>query len=301
MNISKRRNLLALGIALAIAVPLQAGSYRWTTSGPEPGFIFQIVVNPQDSASLHLTAGSYGSLLFDTRDRGQSWKQNDFLSFANELIQDPSNGNVLYTLSSTAGVFGLLKTLDGGQTWFPAQCGSPQLCDGCDCGVGSEHALCRRVLRHAGRPEPGFSERRWRGELGPRRERVCRELRRQGRRRSVRAGRCLRPPERRRRQECRRGIDVGTDRLGAVRIPPPVRPVRSRNGLPGNLGLGRLQDRRWGSNLESPPTRGWRTMRSTTSRSTRRTRRSCLLRPAGPRRRTPASSSRRTAVRAGRP
>lgn len=47
MLISVRRILLAMGIAVAMALPLRAGSYRWTTSGPEPGLIIQIVVNPQ--------------------------------------------------------------------------------------------------------------------------------------------------------------------------------------------------------------------------------------------------------------
>ncbi|MFY9550102.1 MAG: S-layer homology domain-containing protein [Thermoanaerobaculia bacterium] len=112
-------------MSLLLACPLLGGHYTWTTAGPEPGFVFQIVVNPQDSNSIHVTAGFYGSMLFDTTDGSQSWRQNEALSFAGQLIQDPSNGDILYTRGYSAGRSVLLKTLNGGMSWSITGSGIP--------------------------------------------------------------------------------------------------------------------------------------------------------------------------------
>jgi photosystem II stability/assembly factor-like uncharacterized protein len=115
------------GVFLLIAMPcaIFAGSYTWTTAGPEPGMVMQIVVNPQNSNSIHLISGYYGSLLFETADQGDSWRENEALSFANRLVQDPTAGSVVYTLTSLGGISGLFKSLDGGKTWFAANTGLP--------------------------------------------------------------------------------------------------------------------------------------------------------------------------------
>src|SRR5262245_22238398 len=118
---------LAAAVCLLIAAPraIVAGHYSWTTAGPEPGMVMQIVVNPQDSNSVHLISGYYGSLLFDTSDQGESWRENEVLAYAGQLIQDPTAGSVLYAMTSIGGVTGLFKSLDGGNTWFAANNGLP--------------------------------------------------------------------------------------------------------------------------------------------------------------------------------
>jgi hypothetical protein len=49
---------------------LVAGSYNWTTTGPEPGLIVQIVVHPRDSNRMLVIAGFYGQMLFELRTAG---------------------------------------------------------------------------------------------------------------------------------------------------------------------------------------------------------------------------------------
>src|SRR4029453_13538755 len=109
----------------ALATPAFAGHYRWTTAGPEPGLISQIVVNPQNSDRLAAVAGYYSQLVFWTSDRGATWTQDDNLLFALRLVQDPSRANVLYTIGATLSFTGVLKTTDGGASWFPAHSGLP--------------------------------------------------------------------------------------------------------------------------------------------------------------------------------
>ncbi len=117
------------GVFLLTAVPcaIFAGHYTWTTAGPEPGMVLQLVVHPQDASSVLLTSGYFGSLLFSTSDQGRSWRENGAISYAAQLIQDPSAGSVLYTVTSVQGVAGVFKSLDRGSTWFPANSGLPDL------------------------------------------------------------------------------------------------------------------------------------------------------------------------------
>src|SRR5262249_41849324 len=119
----------AAAVCLLVAAPraIVAGSYSWTTAGPEPGMVLQIVVNPQDASSVLLTSGYYGSLLFATSDQGESWRENDAISYASQLIQDPSAASVLYAVTSVNGVGGVFKSLDRGASWFAANSGLPVL------------------------------------------------------------------------------------------------------------------------------------------------------------------------------
>lgn len=123
MLISVRRTLLALGIAALIALPLRAGSYRWTTAGPEPGFIFQIVVNPQDSNTLYTYAGYFGPLFYRTENRGQAWVEIEGLLFPTRLVADPSSGSRLYAIGYSGVVAGVFKSDDAGRSWSAANAG----------------------------------------------------------------------------------------------------------------------------------------------------------------------------------
>lgn len=113
---------LCLGLA---AAPALAGHYKWTTSGPEPGMVFQIVVNPADPNRIQTLAGLYGQLVFQTANQGQTWAQSESLLYSSRMIQDPSDANVLYALGFSGSVSGVLKTVDGGTSWFAASQGLP--------------------------------------------------------------------------------------------------------------------------------------------------------------------------------
>jgi photosystem II stability/assembly factor-like uncharacterized protein len=104
---------------------LVAGSYNWTTTGPEPGLIVQIMVHPQDSNRMLVVAGFYGQMLFRTSDRGMTWVQEESLLYSGRLVQDPANANGLYTIGLSSTFYGVVKSLDGGATWSPAGAGIP--------------------------------------------------------------------------------------------------------------------------------------------------------------------------------
>jgi len=115
----------AAALLAALALPAFAGNYRWTTSGPEPGTIFQIVVDPQNSNRLAAVSGFYGSMVFWSSDRGMTWAQDEQLLVAQRLVPDPENGEVLYAIGSTGAVSGVLKTSNGGAPWTNASSGLP--------------------------------------------------------------------------------------------------------------------------------------------------------------------------------
>jgi photosystem II stability/assembly factor-like uncharacterized protein len=126
--LNRRALRLRVGAAVAIglvAAVVRAGHYRWTTSGPEAGFVFQIAVHPTDSNRLHATVSLEGPLVFDTADRGATWTQNEGLFTAARLVQAPSEPDVLYTTGFTGSALGVLKSSDGGTTWTPAVSGLP--------------------------------------------------------------------------------------------------------------------------------------------------------------------------------
>ncbi|MGH9316561.1 MAG: WD40/YVTN/BNR-like repeat-containing protein [Thermoanaerobaculia bacterium] len=129
MSSGSRVALLRVSAAVLLLSGLvssaEAGHYRWTTAGPEPGFVFQIIVNPQDSDRMLAIAGFYGSMLFRTADRGLTWTQDEGLIYAQRIVQDPSRADVLYTLGATGAVSGVLKTSNGGAMWVPAYSGLP--------------------------------------------------------------------------------------------------------------------------------------------------------------------------------
>lgn len=113
--------LLAGGLLGSLTGTLQAGHYSWTTAGPEPGTISQIAVDPQNSDNLYTLAGFFGPYPFKTTDRGQRWSYLEGLGFAQSLLQDPIDSNVLYAPSYQ----GVVKTINAGRSWFPSSAGLP--------------------------------------------------------------------------------------------------------------------------------------------------------------------------------
>lgn len=124
-GIALRRIFAAVSILIGAAVSTEAGSYSWTTSGPQPGYIFQIVANSQDSNRLIVTAGFSGPMVFQSSDRGSSWIEQPALLFSGRLTPHPTNGNVVYTIGYSGGASGVLKSVDGGTTWSSAGAGLP--------------------------------------------------------------------------------------------------------------------------------------------------------------------------------
>lgn len=114
--------MLALG---SLASIVEAGHYNWTTAGPEPGLVEQVVVNPADSDRMLAVVGYYSQLLFETTDRGTTWVQVEGVNYVSRLSQDPSNAGVLYTIGASPAFFGVIKSHDAGRTWSPSSTGLP--------------------------------------------------------------------------------------------------------------------------------------------------------------------------------
>lgn len=112
----------AAALFAAAGQPLHAGHYTWTTAGPEPGTIYQILAYSQNPNRLYVASSIYGAYLFRTDDRGQNWCYLDSLWPVPYVVPDPTNPDVLYA----PGWPTVVKTIDGGQSWQPADAGLPQ-------------------------------------------------------------------------------------------------------------------------------------------------------------------------------
>ena len=116
-----RRAVAIAAVLVAIALPLHAGHYSWTTTGPEPGMIFQIVAYAQNPNRLYLVGSYFGGYLFRTDDRGQNWCYVETLPALPFVVADETNPDVLYAPSYPT----VVKTTNGGVSWQPAAAGLP--------------------------------------------------------------------------------------------------------------------------------------------------------------------------------
>ena len=108
-------------VLVAIALPLHAGHYSWTTTGPEPGMVFQIVAYAQNPNRLYLVGSYFGGYLSGTDDRGQNWCYVETLPALPFVVADETNPDVLYAPSYPT----VVKTTNGGVSWQPAAAGLP--------------------------------------------------------------------------------------------------------------------------------------------------------------------------------
>ncbi|HEY1249600.1 MAG TPA: S-layer homology domain-containing protein [Thermoanaerobaculia bacterium] len=122
-----RRVLLSAALLAAGVRAAHGGHYAWTTSGPEGGHIYQVVINPSDSNRVSAISGFMGPLVFQSSDQGQSWMQVASLGFTGRLVPHPTDGNILYTASTYGAASGVLKSPDGGTTWDAAGTGLPTM------------------------------------------------------------------------------------------------------------------------------------------------------------------------------
>ncbi len=117
-------SLAAVCLLLVTTRPASAGHYTWTTSGPQPGMIYQIVVGSEDSSRIYTYAGFWGSILFQTSDGGATWHQNEGLLSPSTVVAHPNDGSILFAIGySPDGVGGIFRTNDAGAVWFPANQG----------------------------------------------------------------------------------------------------------------------------------------------------------------------------------
>ena len=104
----------SLGLALA-----EAGSGRWTTSGPRGGTggisfgVRVLALDPQTPSTLY--AGTLKGL-FKSADRAANWTrvEDDLVDRISVLAVDPQTPALLYSLEE----FNVLKSSDGGETWM---------------------------------------------------------------------------------------------------------------------------------------------------------------------------------------
>jgi hypothetical protein len=87
-----------------------AGLNRWTTNGPEGGFVQTLAIDPQTPTTLY--AGGYG--VFKSTDEGESWTamNNGLLDFpVYALAIDATAPTTVYAGTFGGGIF---KSMDGG-------------------------------------------------------------------------------------------------------------------------------------------------------------------------------------------
>jgi photosystem II stability/assembly factor-like uncharacterized protein len=116
---SKRRTIPAIAaptffiLAWMIAAHAFAGQDRWTSSGPEGGYILALAVNPSDPATLYAAANGAG--IYRSTDAGETWRAvNAELTDVRCLAIDPVDRSTVYA----GGANGLFKSVDGGESWI---------------------------------------------------------------------------------------------------------------------------------------------------------------------------------------
>ena len=124
MRTHRGRRVLVFAAVFAVmsgaATRLFAGHYSWTTTGPEPGQVFQILSYASDPNRLYVVDSYFGGYLFRSDDRGQSWCYLEAY-VPGYVVADPTNPDVLYAPSAS----GVIKTTDGGVSWSSASVGLP--------------------------------------------------------------------------------------------------------------------------------------------------------------------------------
>jgi photosystem II stability/assembly factor-like uncharacterized protein len=105
-------------LVFALCAPAaRGGHYTWTTSGAEPGLVFQAVIDPGVSSRLYVVDSVFGAYPFRSTDGGQNWSYLESLGCCVPyFVADSSTPGTLYV----PGYPTVRKTVDGGETWFPA-------------------------------------------------------------------------------------------------------------------------------------------------------------------------------------
>ena len=114
-----RRLVVALALLLA-AIPALAGVNRWSTQGPDGGWIQALAMDPSSPNTIY--AAAYSAGVFKSVDGSAHWKpSNQGFTYLQgyfwmlSLAVDPQTPSTVYAGSDGAGVY---KSTDGGKTWF---------------------------------------------------------------------------------------------------------------------------------------------------------------------------------------
>ena len=100
---------------------LLAGVNVWTRLAPATGPVTAIAIDPQDSTTLYLASGAG---LFQSGDSGATWSLVNPRPTCciSTLAIDPQTPSTIYALTRDGGV---LKSIDRGSNWIPANLGLP--------------------------------------------------------------------------------------------------------------------------------------------------------------------------------
>jgi photosystem II stability/assembly factor-like uncharacterized protein len=124
MKIAKLKSLLML-ILIPFASSIRV-SAEWKSLGPYGGHALKIVLDPKDPQ--HLFVATKNGQLYHSTDAGERWMPLPFRVNANAALHaialSPTDSRVLYvgvaensTLLQSAGVTGVYRSQDGGQSW----------------------------------------------------------------------------------------------------------------------------------------------------------------------------------------
>lgn len=115
------KTLLAVLATVALLNPPLVAAPHWTALGPFGGYAQALILDPTDPKALYATTGLQGT--FRTLDGGLTWVPiYPGLNFGNVAV-DPSRPSTIYL--SVASSDRILKSLDRGAHWMPANGGLP--------------------------------------------------------------------------------------------------------------------------------------------------------------------------------
>ncbi len=108
----------AILIVLFNPAPGRAGDRRWTSLGPQGGYVWALAIDPMAPQTLY--AGTNGTGMFKSTDGGTLWTAINSGPNAHSLAIDPRAPQTIYAIEA-----GISKSVNGGGSWSSANTGLP--------------------------------------------------------------------------------------------------------------------------------------------------------------------------------